>query len=317
MDYTGVNEQILERFKRLRSVGRLGHAYLFVGPGQAGKTQTALAVAQLVNCERPETAPCRMCASCRKIEHGNHPDIYILGKDDGEGIKIDDIRQMLSRVGLKAFEANTKVFILRQIETMTTEASNALLKTLEEPAKNTLMILTTSVPEALLDTIKSRCHQVPFFGMPLEQLARTLSSEGVDSECARTAAYYAQGCLGRARALVKQDVIKNKNTIITSLILRQPDDALLKELAADKEVAANAMRLCLGFMRDVVIIKSGGGQLELANPDLLNAAQQMARKPVMQLQGIISQIVEIKKLIDDNLNIKMSLNILAQRTQSA
>ena len=160
MTVVNVHQEIVERFKRLVKAGRLAHAYLFTGPSGIGKTETALELAQLVNCD--DNSACGNCAQCRKIASGNHPDVYVIGTD-GEGIKIDDVRQMLGRVGLRAYEAKRKVFILRQVERMTMEAANALLKTLEEPAANTLMILTTAVPEAVLDTVKSRCHTVKFF----------------------------------------------------------------------------------------------------------------------------------------------------------
>ena len=88
-----------------------------------------------------------------------------------DSIKIEDIRFLLSRAHLMAYEAKTKVFIIRNIELMTLEAANALLKTLEEPAPNTLMILTTSVLEANLDTIKSRCHIVKFFPSSVNRIA--------------------------------------------------------------------------------------------------------------------------------------------------
>ena len=157
------DDQILERFKRLHSANRLAHAYLFSGPRQTDKAAMAIAVAQMVNCQESANAPCLVCASCQKIASRNHPDVHWIGPQDQEAIKIDEIRQMLGRVALRPFEARKKVFILSNVERMTTEAANALLKTLEEPAPNTLMILCTSNVDICLDTVKSRCHAVRFF----------------------------------------------------------------------------------------------------------------------------------------------------------
>ena len=158
-----INASVVRRFSRLAANRRLAHAYLLVGPADCGKTQTALSLAQLVNCESETHKPCGQCAACRKIASGNHPDVHVIGNDEMDSIKIEDIRFLLGRAHLMAYEGKTKVFIIRNIERMTLDAANALLKTLEEPAANTLMILTTSVLEANLDTIKSRCHIVKFF----------------------------------------------------------------------------------------------------------------------------------------------------------
>src|SRR5450631_1688723 len=109
-----------------------------------------------------------------------------------------------------AYEAKTKVFIIRNIELMTLEAANALLKTLEEPAKNTLMILTTSVPEANLDTIKSRCHIVKFFPSSVNRISKILTDEGVKKEDALFLAVYSEGCLGKTRKLIEQEIIPRR-----------------------------------------------------------------------------------------------------------
>src|SRR3989338_8268189 len=175
------NEIVLNRFKRLSISGRMGHAYLFTGPHGAGKMQTALAVAQLVNCEGVSGgAPCGVCVSCRKIVSGNHPDIHVLTLlEDENAIKIEQAQQMIQRTALKAYEARVKVFIVRCADLLTRDAANSLLKTLEEPAPNTLMLLTTAAPEACLGTIKSRCHEIPFFSYPLNRVAQALREEGV------------------------------------------------------------------------------------------------------------------------------------------
>ena len=113
-----------------------------------------------------------------------------------------------------AYEAKTKVFIIRNIELMTIEAANALLKTLEEPAPNTLMILTTSVPEANLDTIRSpRCHLVKFFPSSINPLhsPKILTDEGLAHQDAQFLAFYSEGCLGKTRGkLIKQEIVRRR-----------------------------------------------------------------------------------------------------------
>ena len=215
-----VNSAVMLLFSRLVKQNKLAHAYLLVGPQDSGKTQTAIKLAQLVNCEGPEPGPCGQCAVCLKIESGNHPDVHILGGDDRESIKIEDIRFLLGRAQLKSYEARTKVFIIRDIELMTPDAANALLKTLEEPAANTLMILTTSVLEANLDTIKSRCHIVKFLPASVNRITRFLTDEGLIQQDAYFLAVFSEGCIGRVRKLVKEDIILKKQKVLDEMLFK-------------------------------------------------------------------------------------------------
>ena len=144
-----INEKIVARFSRILANQRLAHAYLFIGSNSVGKSETALAIAKLVNCDQvlEDGQPCEQCDSCIKTEAGNHPDVVFIEGMDGGAIKISQIRELVRASQLRPFEGKKKVFIIKDIEKLTTEGSNALLKTLEEPSKNSLLILTTSVPE--------------------------------------------------------------------------------------------------------------------------------------------------------------------------
>ena len=109
-----INSAAMQRFSRLVANHRLAHAYLLVGPRDSGKTQTALSLAQLVNCENETHKPCGQCAACRKIASGNHPDVHVTGNDEMDSIKIEDIRFLLSRAHLMAYEGKTR-FLLSAI----------------------------------------------------------------------------------------------------------------------------------------------------------------------------------------------------------
>ena len=111
-----LDHSILQRFAFLKKKERLAHAYLFIGPSDIGKGETALAIAKLVNCEAPEGEMfCDTCPSCIKINSGNHPDVYMIDNGYGESIKIEMIREILSRNKLRSFMAARKVFIIKNI----------------------------------------------------------------------------------------------------------------------------------------------------------------------------------------------------------
>jgi DNA polymerase-3 subunit delta' len=307
-----INTSAMQRFSRLVINHRLAHAYLLVGPQDCGKTQTALSLAQLVNCESEALQPCGECAACRKITSGNHPDVHVIGNDDMDSIKIEDIRFLLSRAHLMAYEARTKVFIIRNIELMTLEAANALLKTLEEPAANTLMILTTSVIEANLDTIKSRCHIVKFFPSSVNRIAQLLKDEGVTDQDAHFLAVYSEGCLGKTRKLMKQEITLYRRKVLDEMLLNRHNDSFLKELSAHPQESSKALRLLLSFFRDVLMLKCGVSKTELINQGCLEAMEEFVSRDFEDLTLIINQIIQTKELLDEKLNVKMSLSLLRE-----
>jgi DNA polymerase III subunit delta' len=307
-----IDPAVMRRFGRLFANHRLAHAYLLVGPQDSGKTQTALCLAQLVNCENEAIKPCGECDACRKISSGNHPDVHVLGNDEMDSIKIEDIRFLLGRAHLMAFEAKTKVFIIRNIELMTPDAANALLKTLEEPAANTLMVLTTSVPEANLDTVKSRCHIVKFFPSSVNRIAAFLTDEGIKNEEARFLAVYSEGCLGKTRKLIKQEIILRRRKVLDEILLNRHNDSFLKELSTNPPDAAQALRLLLSFFRDVLLLKNGIAKTELIHQDCTREMEKFAARGFEDIALIIRQIVQTKELLDEKLNIKMSLSLLRE-----
>ena len=307
-----INPEAMQRFSRLKANHRLAHAYLLVGPQDSGKTQTALRLAQMVNCESTTLQACGECASCRKIDSGNHPDVHVLGNDDMDSIKIEEIRFLLNRAHLMAYEAKTKVFIIRNIELMTLEAANALLKTLEEPTANTLMILTTSVLEANLDTIKSRCHMVKFFPSSVNRIARYLMDEGVKPEDAHFLAIYAEGCLGKTRKLMEQEIILYRRKVLNEMLLNRHNESFLKELSANPQETVQALRLLLSFFRDVMLFKSGVAKTGLVHQDSLMEIERFVGRSFEDLALIIRQIVQTKELVDEKLNVKMSLSLLRE-----
>ena len=309
------NAEILNRFERIDKEGRLAHAYLFVGPEESGKTQTALALAKWLNCENvKESRFCGECGSCRKIEAGNHPDVMTAQAGVGETIKIDEIRAFIQRIQLRAFEAKCKVFIIRDAERMTKDAANALLKTLEEPNRETLVILTTAVPELCLDTIKSRCHAVHFFPKSDTQLAGELRREfGLDEPMAQSLAFFAQGSLLKAKTLYESKFNVKKNRIIDEMVMKKDSEEFLRKVLSDKEETQTVLRVLLSFFRDLVLFKSGVSEEHFANRDRVRDLKLLVSKFSFEdLDRIVGEIVKATQLFKDNLNVKMSLSVIKE-----
>ena len=136
-------------FQKLISANKLAHAYLLVG----SSLEIALWITQSVYCK--EQTACGQCANCRRIEHGNHPDVHIV-VPDGTKIKVDQIRELQREAALKAVEGQKQVFIIDKASKMNENAANALLKSLEEPLQDTLYLLVSETKNNILPTIISR-----------------------------------------------------------------------------------------------------------------------------------------------------------------
>ncbi|MGI6605803.1 MAG: DNA polymerase III subunit delta' [Peptococcia bacterium] len=144
------------------TAGRISHAYLFYGPKDCGKGQTALTFTQLLLCENPKGAePCGICLQCRKAVADNHPDVEIIAPD-GASLKIEQMRSMQEKVYYQSYEGKYKVFIIRQADQLTEQAANSLLKVLEEPPAQTVFLLLAEDLGKLPITIQSRCQLIPF-----------------------------------------------------------------------------------------------------------------------------------------------------------
>lgn len=140
---------------------KIPSAYLFLGPRNVGKRTTALMLAKALNCREADGDSCGACPSCRKIDEQVHPDVETVSPD-GRFIKIDQVRGVTNRLALLPFEAAKRVIVFSGAGRMNPQAANALLKTLEEPPRNTLIILCAENAAGLLETIVSRCVPVRF-----------------------------------------------------------------------------------------------------------------------------------------------------------
>lgn len=315
---TAINDLILKRFSLLLANNRLAHAYLFMGPHGIGKSEAALAVAKLVNCENnpdgKQSAPCNECPSCRKIDSGNHPDVMLIDKGEEQSIRVTRARELIARIQLRPYEARRKIFIIKNIEDLTLEGSNALLKTLEEPSKDSLLILTTAVPERNLDTVRSRCHGVHFFALSGERLAAQLKADfALKEQESHFLAYFSEGCLGMARQLSEEGFFDKKNDIIDNIVFRGAQDSYLKAVSADKEQARTILNVLLAWFRDLILMKVGVEEDRLVNSDRRKDLTRLAGSyTFQQLTDIVNEIVTTLKLLDDNLNVKIPLTILKE-----
>ncbi len=207
---------VSESLKKIVSRKSIPHAFLFAGPKGTGKTSAARILAKIINCEDIKNGkPCDKCKQCTAITNGSNLDVVEMDAASHRGI--DDVRMLRDAVKLTPVSAKKKVYIIDEVHMLTTEASNALLKTLEEPPGHVVFILATTNPERLIDTIRSRTTLIQFKKATNSELVRSLKrvTEGekikIDDESLSLIAAAADGSFRDGIKILEQLVSEEKN----------------------------------------------------------------------------------------------------------
>ena len=206
MDWGSIagHEEPVARLRMMLREGRLPHAVLLAGPEGVGKHLAAQVLAAALLCGQGDS-PCGKCPSCRAFQAGAHPDFYEL-RPEARGksarmIRIEQVREMQEEASRKPVLSQRRVVIVDDAHLMNEMAENSLLKTLEEPAGQTVFLLVTSARSSLLDTIVSRCMPMSFGMLPMGKLAGLLTRKGVPAGEAEELALLSDGSPGRAEML--------------------------------------------------------------------------------------------------------------------
>ncbi|TCK18314.1 DNA polymerase-3 subunit delta' [Thiogranum longum] len=178
---------VWQQINRARQQSRLPHALLLSGSEGVGKKHLAERIAHALLCESPneQGEPCGQCAACGWLAAGTHPDLLLLEPEEaGKAIKVDQVRALSAGLGITSHGGRYKVAIVRPAEAMNMNAANSLLKTLEEPTANTLLILGTAAPGRLIPTVRSRCQKIQVPLPSQQQALGWLAAHNLEGEAA-------------------------------------------------------------------------------------------------------------------------------------
>lgn len=271
------NRNVVERMTRAIKNQSISHAYLLEGDRSIDKRGLAENFVKAILCRENEGDSCECCSSCNKINHGNHEDVIYLGVE-GNSIKDEAVEELQSRIKKKPYVGERNIVILEDADTMTLRAQNRLLKTLEEPAPGTVLILLSENMENLAQTILSRC--VIYKLNPFETLEYKNVLEG---------------------AIIIADMLLEGKAFYE--IANQ-----LSEHTASKDVAYEFLDVLESWYRDLAVFEYDSGQQMLFHRDRIEDIRRRSRLyPRAIIEKAVSSIEEARNDLNRNLNINYTI----------
>ncbi len=307
--------QAIKILQKEIATSAISGAYLFSGPAGVGKTLTALTFAKALNCKNEKMDSCDECSSCRKIEHHNHPDVRIVAAENGS-IKIEQIRDLKREISYKLYEGRKKVWIIEEADKLGLAAANSILKILEEPPPQTVLILTSQAKEGLLPTILSRCEIIRFFPLPLQDIEKIIAQQlPQDSDKIHILARLARGRVEEALDLTKENnTLRIREELLNALRKNMNLEEIFKLTAQwanykDKELQ-RFFDIILFWFRDILILRQGGEKWLINYDKMEELAREKGKYSVKEIKKIMETIQKARYYLKSNVNQKLVLEAL-------
>jgi len=306
------------------------HAYLFTGPPGIGKRTLVLSFLKAIACiDPPEIGEfCGNCRACKAISKNVHPDIHIVAAEENERlIKVEQIRALRAKLSLSPYEGSRRMTLIIGFHQATDQAANALLKTLEEPPSQVVMILTALSSDSLLPTIVSRCEVISLRPLPVKKLTDQLISRGEDEVRAQLLAALSGGRPGYALDFTKYPERLEHRTICLDEMQELIGVGRLERFAYveawserlrrkypspedQRRECIEVLELWLGYWRDIMRTTYDVHQ-SIGNPDRRDEIKNLVDQiPEAQIQSAVKAFQETIDAIDNNANLRLSLETL-------
>lgn len=313
------HHRAVDALRRAVDSDHVPHALLLTGPAGIGKTHVALELAKAVNCEGHDR-PDQTCLHCLQIEHGTHPDVSIIERLDGrDAILIQQVRELRDAASIRPFQARMKVYIVTGAEALTSQAADALLKTLEEPQAQVMLVLTAVDAVSVPPTVLSRCRLLALQPIDCATMERALIEAGAEKDRASHLARLAQGNVGWAiSALSDSKLLARQEEMIGSLsrVFDLDLDArllLAESLTAgkrDRAAIRSAVEVLVLLGRDLLLLGQGLPARLVTGPQQAALLQQARRLSAQQVYRYLEGLRLVMERIDSNVDPRLALEAL-------
>ncbi len=299
--------------------GKVRHAYLFTGPDGVGKRTLALRFAQALCCEAPPEAgeACAICRACRLIADQLHPDLHSVASEEvGASLRVGQIRELQRKLALTPYEAQWRIALLLRFHDATASASNALLKTLEEPSEKVVLLLTARTVEELLPTVVSRCEVLRLRCLPASELESALKDRGEAAEQAKLLAAVAAGRPGWALHVSEDPKWLHRRTQrlddLTNLLkmTRAQRFERAEMMAKEGHSLYQLLETWLAYWRDAALM-SMETEASLSNPDRTSELERVGSQ--VGIRGLLEALQATERVLnalDRNANPRLALETL-------
>jgi len=314
----------IDILRRTLAAQQVRHAYLFTGPPHIGKSLLARRFAQTLLCTGgPDPTispqePCNTCLSCRKVLHGNHPDVHVIAKPaDKQFILIEQIRALQSDSARHTLEGRRNIFIIENAQDMNLQAANCLLKTLEEPEPDVVLLLTVPDAGLLLPTIQSRVQLVTMQLLTSMQIKNALIQEwDAEPKEADLIAALAAGRMGWAVQAIENEEMLTQRKAQLDLLTKLPSAGrvqrfdLVQRISGDSEKVQMLLELWLLWWRDMVLAANNCLDLTV-NVDMRPLLKtQAAKLGTAESERMVCAILQTMESIAQNVNPRVALEVL-------
>ena len=300
---------------RALAQGRLPPALLLSGPEGVGKRTLALDVARGLLCDKGPGEPCRQCRTCDRTGRSIHPDLIVVSPETAV-IKIEQVRDAVREIAGLPFEARARVVVIDDAHTMTEQAMNALLKSLEEPPATSHLILVTASPQALLPTIRSRCQTLRLGPLPSGLLESHLREHlDLTAAEARLRAALSGGSLGAAMAFEAEGYRAMRDDVLDMLEKAPGATALLRLQWSERLAEADDVSLGLtalrSLLRDAAASRAGSPPERLLNADVADRVAAVGRGPLGERAVALADAAEeVRTALRGNASKPLSMDVL-------
>lgn len=295
--------------------GRLAHAWLLTGPAGVGGLALAREFAKALMCDAEQGRPCGECRQCRRVASGHHADVMIISPTGQGSIGIEAARDLQAAANLRPYEASGRVIIIDDADTLTREAANALLKSLEEPHPSVTLILVTANDEAILDTIRSRCQIIPLRPIPFERVAEALRENGADDENANRLAKLSGGRLEYALSLLAdtapldarraalEDILAVRGEPVADRLRRA--GKMADDFYADRQRLLARLEAWASIWRDALVVVAGAPE-GITDSDNLDRVQEIDVN-LQDAQSALTETLFTMQALRQNANARLAL----------